>query len=166
MHGGQLAARSPGLDQGSEFIVSLPRSLLIENPEKTAAIGSNGKNLPVMRVLIADDNRDGAETLGLYLEMQGHQIHFAHSGEEALAVAAAIRPQVSVIDIGMPDMTGYDVAERIRHEAWGEDMTLIALTGWGQDTDRRRAFAAGFDHHCTKPIDPAVLETFFSPRKA
>jgi CheY-like chemotaxis protein len=73
-------------------------------------------------------------------------------------------PEVGVIDIGMPDMNGYEVAEQIRHEAWGEHITLIALTGWAQENDKRRAFVAGFDHHCTKPVDPATLEHFFSPR--
>ena len=166
LHGGQIAAHSPGLGKGSEFVVSLPRSLIVENPDHSPGARHNGKGLPAKRVLIADDNPDGAETLGLYLQMQGHEIHFAHTGSETLAVAAAVKPEVGVIDIGMPDMSGYEVAERIRHEAWGEQITLIALTGWGQESDKRRALAAGFDHHCTKPIDPADLERCFSRRKS
>jgi CheY-like chemotaxis protein len=166
LHGGQLTARSAGLGQGSEFIVSLPRSLIVVNAHQDSAKQSNGEARQAKRVLIADDNRDGAETLGLYLQMQGHEVHFAHSGGEALVVVAAVKPEVGVIDIGMPDINGYEVAERIRHEAWGEKITLIALTGWGQENDKRRALAAGFDHHCTKPVDPAVLEHFFSPRKS
>ena len=164
LHGGQLEARSAGLGQGSEFIVSLPRSLLVQDQDETSARRANGGNQPSRRVLIADDNRDAAETLGMYLEMQGHEVHFAHSGSEALTTIAALKPEVGVIDIGMPDMSGYEVAQRIRHEAWGERITLIALTGWGQESDKRRALAAGFDHHCTKPIDPAELERFFTPR--
>ncbi len=166
LHGGQISAHSEGLGKGSEFVVSLPRYLLVENAEQSPGAGHDGKGLSAKRVLIADDNRDGAETLGLFLEMQGHEIHFAHTGGETLAVAAAVKPEVGVIDIGMPDMSGYEVAERIRHEAWGEQITLIALTGWGQESDKRRALAAGFDHHCTKPIDPAELEHFFSNRKS
>lgn len=164
LHGGQITARSEGLGKGSEFVVSLPRSLIVENAEQSPGTRHNGNGLPAKRVLIADDNRDGAETLGLFLEMQGHEIYFAHTGSETLTVAAAVKPEVGVIDIGMPDMSGYEVAERIRHEAWGDQITLIALTGWGQENDKRRAIAAGFDHHCTKPIDPAELEHFFSRR--
>jgi len=161
LHGGRLIARSPGLGQGSEFEVSLPRSLLVENATLSEHKRRSAGKLPPKRILIADDNRDGAETLGLYLELQGHEIHYAHSGSEALRVAVEVKPEVGVIDIGMPDMNGYEVAQRLRHEAWGEQLTLIALTGWGQESDKRRAFAAGFDHHFTKPIDPAELEQFF-----
>jgi CheY-like chemotaxis protein len=82
-------------------------------------------------------------------------------GAEALVVANRVRPDIGILDIGMPDLTGYEVAERIRHEAWGKDVTLIAVTGWGQDAYRRRALAAGFDHHLTKPIDPEKLECLF-----
>ena len=164
LHGGQIAVHSPGLGKGSEFVVSLPRSSIAQNPEAAAGARGNGHDVPAKHVLIADDNRDGAETLKLYLEMQGHKAHLAYTGTETLAVAATVKPDVAVIDIGMPDMSGYEVAERIRHEAWGEQVTLIALTGWGQENDKRRALAAGFDHHCTKPIDPAELERFFRRR--
>jgi two-component system CheB/CheR fusion protein len=161
LHGGQITARSAGLGKGGEFVVSLPRSLIVENPAPATRARGNGHDLPAKRVLIADDNRDGAETLKLYLQMQGHTTHLAYTGKESLAVAEAVKPEVAVIDIGMPDMSGYEVAERIRCEAWGKHITLIALTGWGQENDKRRALAAGFDHHCTKPIDPAELERFF-----
>ena len=89
-------------------------------------------------------------------------VHLAHSGAEALEIAKRIRPEVGILDIGMPDLSGYTVAERIRHEAWGSDVTLVAVTGWGQDSDKGRAFAAGFDHHLTKPIDPEQLERLFA----
>src|SRR5205814_667842 len=104
LHGGQLTAHSAGLDQGSEFVVSLPRFLIVENPRRAPSARHNGEDLPARRVLIADDNHDGAETLGLYLQLQGHEIHFAHSGLETLTVAAAVKPEVGVIDIGLPDM--------------------------------------------------------------
>jgi DNA-binding response OmpR family regulator len=113
-------------------------------------------------VLIADDNRDGAECMQLYLQMQGHEAHVAFNGGDALQLAQRIKPEVAVIDIGLPDMSGYDLAQRIREETWGRGVLLIALTGWGQDSDKLRARAAGFDRHCTKPVDPAELERLFS----
>lgn len=113
-------------------------------------------------MLIADDNRDGAESTQLYLQMQGHEVHVALNGTEALSVAAQIQPEVGVIDIGLPDMSGYEVARHIREEAGGRGCLLIALTGWGQESDKLRARAAGFDRHCTKPVDPGELEWLFS----
>jgi signal transduction histidine kinase/ActR/RegA family two-component response regulator len=162
LHGGRLRAKSAGLGQGSEFTVSLPSSLIVEQPDRGAEPRALGPNHPARRILIADDNRDGAESLGLYLEMLGHEVHVAYTGTEALALAATVQPEVGVIDIGMPDMNGYELAARIRRQAWGERVTLIALTGWGQDSDKCRARAAGFDHHCTKPVDPAALERYFT----
>jgi DNA-binding response OmpR family regulator len=98
----------------------------------------------------------------MVLKMAGHEVHLAHDGAAALQVAGRVRPEVAILDIGMPFLNGYDVAERIRHEAWGANMVLIALTGWGQDTDRRRALSAGFNHHLTKPVDPDELENLFA----
>ena len=115
------------------------------------------------RILIADDNRDGAETMSLLLSMSGHETHVAHTGTEALEIAGRLRPDIGLLDIGLPDFSGYELAERIRHEAWGRDMLLIAITGWGQADDKRRATAAGFDHHLTKPVDPDELEALFAP---
>jgi CheY-like chemotaxis protein len=97
----------------------------------------------------------------MVLEMLGHEVHVAHSGHEALEVAARCRPQIGILDIGMPDLSGYEVAKRIRHEAWGAKITLIAVTGWGQENDKRLAVAAGFDHHVTKPVDPERLADLF-----
>ena len=99
--------------------------------------------------------------MSMLLRLSGHEVHVAHTGAEAMEIANRVRPDIGILDIGMPDMTGYEVAERIRHEAWGKDITLIAVTGWGQDADKRRALAAGFDHHLTKPIDPEKLERLF-----
>lgn len=110
------------------------------------------------RVLVADDNLDAAETLAMLLGLSGHEVHVAHGGAQALSVAASVRPQVAVLDIGMPDIDGYEVARRLRREDWGRRMMLIAVTGWGQDDDKRAAGAAGFDHHLTKPMDPAELD--------
>jgi CheY-like chemotaxis protein len=111
--------------------------------------------------LIADDNQDSADTMRMLLELSGHEVHVARTGAEALELAKQVRPDIGIFDIGMPDMSGYQVAERIRHEAWGEKIILIAVTGWGQDSDKRKAFAAGFDHHLTKPVDPEGLEQLF-----
>jgi CheY-like chemotaxis protein len=114
------------------------------------------------RILVADDNRDGAETMGMLLKLSGHEVLLAHSGAEALELAMRERPDIAVLDIGMPDLSGYEVAKRIRREAWGAQIKLIAVTGWGQAEDKRRALAAGFDHHLTKPVDPSQLEALFT----
>ncbi|WP_422017959.1 response regulator [Roseateles sp.] len=109
-------------------------------------------------VLIADDNPDAADTLGMVLEMSGHTVLVAYGGRQALETAQRERPGVVVLDIGMPEMDGYQVAERIRAEPWGADVLLIALTGWDPETGRRNSHTVGFDHHLVKPVDPAVLE--------
>ena len=161
LHGGRLQARSAGRDKGSEFMIRLPRSLIVEEvPDSNQSDNVISPSKP-RRILVADDNRDSATTLGMLLTHSGHEVHLAHSGAEALEVAKRIRPEIAVLDIGMPDLSGYTVAERIRHEAWGSDVTLIAVTGWGQESDKGRALAAGFDHHLTKPIDPEQLERLF-----
>jgi CheY-like chemotaxis protein len=159
LHGGRIEVRSAGPGLGSEFIVYLPRSVIVESGKGAEHGEVNGISGVTKRrnILIADDNRDGAETMSMLLKHAGHQVHVAHSGTQALEMARRIRPQVIVLDIGMPDISGYEVAERIRVEAWGNDVMLIAVTGWGQQDDKRRAHAAGFDHHMTKPIDPLGL---------
>jgi DNA-binding response OmpR family regulator len=113
---------------------------------------------PVSRVLIADDNVDGAESLAMLVKFSGHEVFVAHTGLDAFQMAAAHRPQIAILDIGMPGMDGYQVAQKVRDQAWGVNMTLIALTGWGQEDDKLRAQRAGFDYHLTKPVDPAALE--------
>jgi CheY-like chemotaxis protein/two-component sensor histidine kinase len=167
LHGGRIEARSAGLGHGSEFVVSLPGSLIVEEPVPVAGSSApSAASPPPRRVLLADDNRDGAETLGMFLGLQGHEVHLAYGGAEALNLARKLRPEVAVLDIGMPDLSGYDVARCIRREPWGERVTLIALTGWSQEKDKRRAELAGFDHHVTKPVDPERLEHLFSRRPA
>jgi CheY-like chemotaxis protein len=110
------------------------------------------------RILIADDNRDAADTMGMLLELGGHEVIVAHSGNEALELGRQHRPQVVILDIGMPDINGYEVARRARSEDWGKSAYLIALTGWGQAEDKERARVAGFDRHLTKPVDPDLVE--------
>jgi CheY-like chemotaxis protein len=109
-----------------------------------------------LRVLVADDNRDAADSLQRILSIYGHEVRAVYDGAAALALAGEMRPRVAVLDIGMPGASGLDVARALR-ERYGRATTLIALTGWGQDSDRRRALEAGFDFHLTKPVDPAAL---------
>jgi CheY-like chemotaxis protein len=109
------------------------------------------------RILIADDNRDSAETLAALLRMEGHEVTSVHDGPVALSIFAELKPDVALLDIGMPGLTGYEVARKMRQSTQRASLTLIAITGWGQDIDKERAFAAGFDHHLTKPVDPQRL---------
>jgi CheY-like chemotaxis protein len=111
-----------------------------------------------LKVLVADDNRDAADTLAMLLELNGHEVSVAHCGSAALATTLRQGPHAVILDIGMPDMSGYEVARKIRAEAGGAAMMLIAVTGWGQADDKARACAAGFDHHLTKPVDPDQVE--------
>lgn len=108
-------------------------------------------------ILVADDSEDAADSLAMLLEFEGHQVVIALDGDAALAAAERVRPQIAILDIGMPGATGYEVARRIREAPWGRGMLLIAATGWGQEEDRRRALAAGFDRHLTKPMDATAL---------
>jgi CheY-like chemotaxis protein len=105
-----------------------------------------------------DDNRDAAESLVMILRLLGHELYTAYNGLEAVQAAATFVPEVVLLDIGLPKMNGYEAARHIRGQAWGKNMALIALTGWGQEDDKKRALEAGCDHHLTKPVDPAALE--------
>lgn len=159
LHGGTLQAASDGPGQGAEFTVTLPIAPRDEEtPPATPAEDADKRGATRARkVLIADDNADALSTMTLLLEMEGHEVHSALDGEQALARAEALRPDVAILDIGMPRLNGHEVAKRIRAQAWGRDMLLIALTGWGQAQDQARAREAGFDRHCTKPVDIAEL---------
>lgn len=152
LHGGRIEARSDGPGCGSEFTVWLPNRPVSITQQLQA---SRPTAAPVVhrRVLIADDNRDSAETLSALLRMEGHEVMVAHDGPQALSAFGDIRPDVVLLDIGMPGLSGYEVALRIRQRRGGALVKLIAITGWGQESDRERAFAAGFDHHLTKPVD-------------
>jgi signal transduction histidine kinase len=161
LHGGSVAARSAGLGCGSEFIVRLPRAGRL--PAAAHAAPETGQqNATRRRILVADDNRDAAESLAMLLELAGHEVRVAHLGRAALSVAQVFRPDTALLDIGMPDMSGYDVAQTLRREPWAASIRLIALTGWGQESDRRRALDAGFDHHLIKPVDPDKLAALIS----
>jgi CheY-like chemotaxis protein len=157
--------RSEGLGRGSEFIVHLPHKVLAPpatNVEEHGDGAANAVSVRRGRVLVADDNRDAAESLGLVLRFMGYEVSIAYGGAEALEVGARERPRAAIIDIGMPGMSGHEVARRMRREAWGRNAILVALTGWGQDTDKQAARAAGFDDHLTKPVDPDDVEAVLS----
>src|SRR5262249_6953986 len=113
---------------------------------------------------VVDDNRDAAATLAMMLSLLGHDTRAAHDGLEALDVVAAFRPDVVLLDIGMPKLNGYDAARRIREQPWGSNIFLVALTGWGKEDDRRRSHEAGFNMHLVKPVDPAALERLLASR--
>lgn len=154
MHGGTVEARSDGPGRGSEFVVRLP--VVLE--------GAGGRRAcegvragPSLRVLVVDDNRDAVSTLGMLLRLLGHEVREAYDGAEAVERAADFRPDVVLLDIGLPKLSGYEAAAAIRAEPWGRSAALWATTGWGQAADRERSQAAGFDAHLVKPVDPAEL---------
>jgi signal transduction histidine kinase len=184
LHGGTVAAQSAGLGHGSEFIVRLPRragqpytasvpaSAPVPAPAPApapacvpapAAERANGQPLPNTanrtgrRLLIVDDNLDALDSLAALMEMSGHEVHMATDGELALTVAESCRPEVVLLDLGLPKLDGYEVARRLRKSPWGRAAMIIALTGWGQDEDRRRTRECGFDSHMVKPLDLDAL---------
>jgi CheY-like chemotaxis protein len=117
-----------------------------------------GEHAPKFRIVVADDNVDSAEMLSEALQQMGHEVRIAHDGVAVVETAAAFKPHIAFLDIGMPRMNGYDAARKLR-ETLGEDVTLVAVTGWGQESDRQRAREASFDHHLTKPVDLAAVES-------
>jgi signal transduction histidine kinase/DNA-binding response OmpR family regulator len=163
LHGGRVDARSGGAGRGSEFTVHLPAPETAADSQLRDHRADSRDGHGKCRVLIVDDMPDTADSLALLLSTAGHDTRTAHDGAEAVKAAAAFRPHVVLLDIGLPRMNGYDVARAIRGQPEGKDILLVALTGWGQDVDRQRALAAGFDHHMTKPVDinrlDAVLAT-------
>jgi signal transduction histidine kinase/ActR/RegA family two-component response regulator len=160
MHGGSVEARSEGLGKGSEFVVRLPLAAAgSQSAAGAAAKRTRSAVLAARRILVVDDNRDAASSLGMLLELRGAEVLVVHDGPAALKALATHQPSVVLLDIGMPGMDGYEVARRIRQQPEHRDVTLIALTGWGQEEDRQRSRAAGFDYHLTKPADVAALES-------
>jgi CheY-like chemotaxis protein/two-component sensor histidine kinase len=156
LHGGSVEVRSDGPGRGSEFTVRLP--VAEGAPVRAASTIAPAAAPPTARrVLIVDDNDDGAESLSLLLRFAGHETRTAHDGLEALELAEQYRPDVMLLDIGLPKLNGYDVCGRVRQKPWGQSMTLVALTGWGQDEDRNRSRDAGFDAHMVKPVDHDAL---------
>lgn len=160
LHGGTVEATSEGIGHGSQFSIRLPLSTIVSGGTAgtTAESAVTVRASPRGRILVVDDNRDAADSLALVLNTFGHQVSVGHSGREALEMGARERPDAIILDIGMPDMTGYEAARRIRREAWGRNVYLLAITGWGQADDKDKARASGFDWHLTKPVDPDVVE--------
>lgn len=172
LHGGSVEAISAGPGHGSEFRIRLPAACIVRTGSEPADVvgGLATRKAGSCRILVADDNRDAADTLAMVLESMGHDVVVAYAGEDAIAVARRHRPAVVILDIGMPDLTGYEVAHMLRADPACRDALLLAITGWGQDVDRRRAFDAGFDRHLTKPVDvlqvqQAIHERFGGQRE-
>ena len=156
LHGGTIHAYSEGLGRGSEFRVRVPTRLTLDAdaaPPVKKTLTANR-----LKILVVDDNRDAAESLSLLLELKGHDVRRAYDGEDAVQLAEHFRPQMVLLDLGMPKMNGYEACRRIRDHPWGAQMALIAVTGWGQEDDRHKSTAAGFDGHLVKPVDPDTLE--------
>jgi signal transduction histidine kinase len=165
LHGGSVQAHSAGPGQGSEFVVRLPT--VTAGPARPPS--GNGVHEPgnpgrCCRILIVDDNVDSAESLGLLLSVKGHDVRTVHDGATALTAARTFLPEVILLDIGLPRMDGYEVARRLRQEPGLEGVLLVALTGYGQEEDRRRSLEAGFNHHFVKPVDTQALEELFAHR--
>jgi CheY-like chemotaxis protein len=162
LHGGTVAAHSAGPGHGTELVVRLP----VAEPPPAAEVPLNGAAAPNarLRILVADDNHDAADSLQMMLGILGHEVRAAHDGREAVRAAEEFRPDVAFLDIGMPGLNGYDVARAVRSRPWGRDVTLVALTGWGQEEDHRRSREAGFDQHLVKPVDPEVLQQTLARR--
>ena len=157
MHGGSVEARSAGVGKGSEFTLRLP--VVAPAANAPPAIVDHRATKPVKcRILVADDNRDAAESMGTMLRLMGNEVRIVRDGAQAVEEAEAFRPDVILLDIGMPRLSGYDAARRIRLARWSKGMALVALTGWGQDDDKRRAREAGFDRHVTKPVEFESLQ--------
>jgi PAS domain S-box-containing protein len=152
MHGGSIAARSDGEGHGSEFVVRLP-VLQIPPEVSSSATDAPAELSSQRRILIVDDNKDSADSLALLLEITGNKTYMAHDGVEAVEAIEKHRPDVVLLDIGLPRLDGHEVCRRVREQPWGKDIVVIALTGWGQEDDRRKSEEAGFNGHLVKPVD-------------
>jgi PAS domain S-box-containing protein len=157
MHGGSVEARSEGEGKGSEFLVRLPVARSVTSPGPAIEQAAQTPRSEVRRVLVVDDNRDSADSLAALMRLSGHEVQTAYDGLEALERAQAFRPQVVVLDLGMPHMDGLEACRALRREPWGRDLAIVALTGWGQAEDRRRSEEAGFDAHLVKPVDHSAM---------
>lgn len=156
MHGGSVGVESDGPGTGSEFMVRLPVALSVAQPSGGDEVVTRPSSR--RRILVVDDNVDAAMSLAMMLKLMGNETRTAHDGLEALDVAGAFRPDLILLDIGMPRLNGHETAKRIREQPWGQGVLLVALTGWGQEEDRRKSDEAGFDAHMVKPVEPAALE--------
>ena len=170
LHGGRVEGRSAGAGHGSTFTIRLPAVVRVAVDAAPAAepvaLPAAGAASARRRVLIADDNVDNADSLAALIEIWGHEVRIANDGRAALERAAEFNPEVMVLDLGMPRLDGLATAIEVRQQEWGRDVMLIALSGWGQPSDRDRSRAAGFDHHLVKPVDTAVLERLLATSRS
>ena len=157
MHGGTVAADSAGQNMGSTFVIRLPT--LVDSSQRPQSKAEDPARMspPSLRILVVDDNRDAADSLAMLLRTSGNDIRTAYDGAEAVQLANDFEPEVVLLDIGLPNMDGHEVAQRIRQEPWARRTCLIAVTGWSDEADRARSRAAGFDHHLVKPLDTSHL---------
>jgi CheY-like chemotaxis protein len=159
MHAGTVEGRSNGAGCGSEFVVRLPLPLSTESIRFPSNGGGDKTLMVKRRVLVVDDNRDAADSVAILLKLIGADVRVVYNGADALITSTSFQPDVVLLDIGMPGMDGHEVARRLRSEPWSQGMILIALTGWGQEEDRRRSETAGFNHHLIKPPEIETLKT-------
>jgi len=157
MHGGTVEAYS-ALGQGSEFVVRLPMAASPTSPPPSPPKDIAEPTGPSLRVLVVDDNVDAARSLAMLLKDSGHQVRMEHTGPTALEAALDYRPNVVLLDIGLPEMDGYEVAKRIREQPFLQNVVLVAMTGYGHDTDRQRSHEGGFNAHLVKPADFAKVQ--------
>ncbi len=158
MHGGTLEAKSSGPGQGSEFIVRLPSPTGLNKESPVMQAHDKEASPATCRILVVDDNQDAANALNMLLKVLGNETRTAFDGAQALKEAEAFQPDVVLLDLHMPGLNGYETARQLREQPWGRGMVLIALTGYGQDEDKRRTQAAGFDHHLVKPVEMEALQ--------
>ena len=167
MHGGTVEGLSDGVGKGSEFVVRLPVVPEVTGLPPEAVPPPAGPQGGSLKVLVVEDNVDTAESLAMLLRFSGHEVRAVHTGPKALQAAQAEPPDVILLDIGLPGMDGYEVARRLREQQGAGSAHLIAMTGYGQESDRKRSREAGFDHHLVKPVEPARLQellgTFCKP---
>jgi PAS domain S-box-containing protein len=153
-HGGKVTVQSGGVGEGCTFVVRLP---VTKDKLQADTLPDSAKPIPKGRILVVDDNRDGAASLAMLLSVMGNDTRTAHDGLQGVELAEAFRPDLIVLDIGLPKLNGYDACRRIRQQPWAKDILIVAATGWGQDEDRRHSKEAGFDHHLVKPVDAAEI---------
>jgi CheY-like chemotaxis protein len=165
LHGGRVEAQSDGPGKGSEFVVRLP-VVVAKQVQEVQPLGDDEPTVAKCRILIVDDLRDSADSLAMLLRMSSHEVHTAYDGEEAVIAAEKFKPEVVLLDIGMPKLNGYDACRSIREKPWGKEICLIAVTGWGQEDDRRRTEEAGFNGHMVKPVNSRDLMKFLAQLQA
>ncbi|REK17740.1 MAG: response regulator [Planctomycetota bacterium] len=166
LHGGTIGVHSEGVGQGSEFVVTLPLVSETGPAEATRQNTPHEPSAPHRRILVVDDNRDAASMLARLLSNKGHETHVVYSGREALEAGPKFQPHIVLLDLGMPDTNGLDTARELRQREWGKHVRLIAVTGWGQESDRRQTAEAGFDEHLVKPVNITTLEALFTDDEA